>query len=192
LTTQQAAYMRQFSDIPFASDVAELMHSREVCEALLRSQQIAPADSLWYAPIFEVRYKSVTEAIRRTGNQLVLYAVGKRVELEKRGEDAFYAALSEFDHFLLYFRRETANGEGKSAVVEVWYGEGWYTNSCYSGPLTFHFPEKGTPTLVNTARIFPGRSIISASSYAKVRCGWCVQTGMKSRSCPFRMVPSGW
>jgi O-methyltransferase involved in polyketide biosynthesis len=72
LTAQLAAYMRQFSDIPFASDVAELLHSREVFEALLQGQQMTPEDLLWYAPIFEVRYKSVTEAIRRTGSHQVL------------------------------------------------------------------------------------------------------------------------
>jgi len=72
LTAHLAAYMRQFSDIPFASDVAELLHSREVFEALLLGQQMTPEDLLWYAPIFEVRYKSVTEAIRRSGSNQVL------------------------------------------------------------------------------------------------------------------------
>ncbi len=72
LTAQLAAYMRQFGDIPFASDVAELLHSREVFEALLQGQQMTPEDLLWYAPIFEVRYKGVTNAIRRTGSKQVL------------------------------------------------------------------------------------------------------------------------
>jgi len=72
LTAHLAAYMCQFSDIPFARDVAELMHSREVFEALLQGQQMTPEDLLWYAPIFEVRYKSMSEAIRRTGSRQVL------------------------------------------------------------------------------------------------------------------------
>jgi O-methyltransferase involved in polyketide biosynthesis len=67
LTAQLAAYMRQFSDIPFAADVAELLHSRQVFEALLQGHQIRPEDLLWYAPIFELRYKSVTAAIQRSG-----------------------------------------------------------------------------------------------------------------------------
>ncbi len=50
----------------------ELLHSREVFEALLQGQQMTPEDLLWYAPIFEVRYKNVTEAIRRTGSRQVL------------------------------------------------------------------------------------------------------------------------
>ncbi len=72
LTAQLAAYMRQFSDIPFAGDVAELLHSRQVFEALLQGQQTTPDDLVWYAPIFEVRYKAVSEAIRRSGMRQVL------------------------------------------------------------------------------------------------------------------------
>ncbi len=72
LTAQLAAYMRQFSDIPFAGDVAELLHSREVFEALLQGHGMSPDDLLWYAPIFEVRYKSVTAAIQRSGCRQVL------------------------------------------------------------------------------------------------------------------------
>jgi O-methyltransferase involved in polyketide biosynthesis len=72
LTAQLAAYMRQFSDIPFAGDVAELLHSREVFEALLQGHEMRPDDLLWYAPIFEVRYKSVTAAIQRSGCRQIL------------------------------------------------------------------------------------------------------------------------
>lgn len=72
LTAQLAAYMRQFSDIPFAADVAELLHSRDVFEALLQGHAMKPDDLLWYAPIFELRYKSVTAAIQRSGCSQVL------------------------------------------------------------------------------------------------------------------------
>src|ERR1041385_2394452 len=72
VTAQLAAYMRQFSDIPFAGDVAELLHSREVFEALLQGHEMRLDDLLWYAPIFEVRYKSVTAAIPRSGCRQVL------------------------------------------------------------------------------------------------------------------------
>src|SRR5690349_2676149 len=72
LTAQLAAYMRQFSDIPFASDVAELLHSQDVFEALLQGHDMKPEDLLWYAPVFEVRYKSVTTAIQRSGCRQIL------------------------------------------------------------------------------------------------------------------------
>jgi O-methyltransferase involved in polyketide biosynthesis len=72
LTAKLAAYMRQFSDIPFAKDVAERLRAREAFEALLRDQHIRPEDLLWYAPIFEVRYKSIAHAIRASGARQVL------------------------------------------------------------------------------------------------------------------------
>lgn len=93
---------------------------------------------------YEGVYQCGEKCIQLTaeGSRLVLYANGKQVELEKRGEDAFYAAFPEFDRFLLCFGRQPTNKEGKSMVVEAWYGEDWYTNSRYCGPLTFHFPEE--------------------------------------------------
>lgn len=93
---------------------------------------------------YEGVYQCGEKCIQLTaeGSRLVLYANGKQVELEKRGEDAFYAAFPEFDRFLLCFGRQPTNKEGKNMVVEAWYGEDWYTNSRYCGPLTFHFPEE--------------------------------------------------
>jgi hypothetical protein len=35
-----APYMRQLSDIPFATDIAELLHSREVFETLLQGHEL--------------------------------------------------------------------------------------------------------------------------------------------------------
>jgi O-methyltransferase involved in polyketide biosynthesis len=52
--------------------VAELLQSREVFEALLQGHEMRPDDLLWYAPIFEVRYKSVTAAIQRSGCRQIL------------------------------------------------------------------------------------------------------------------------
>lgn len=93
---------------------------------------------------YEGEYRSGEKFIQLAaeGDRLVLYSGDQRVELEKRGEDAFYAALPEFDRFLLCFGREPANGEDKRAVVEAWYGVDWYINSRYSGPLTFDIPKE--------------------------------------------------
>ncbi len=64
VTAKLAAYMRRFSDIPFAEDVAEVLQAREAFDALLAGSGLQPDDLLWYAPIFEVRYKSIAAAIR--------------------------------------------------------------------------------------------------------------------------------
>lgn len=72
LTAKLAAYMRQFSDIPFAKDVALHIKAQQAFESLLRDNDMQPEDLLWYAPIFEVRYKSIAAAIRKSGIRQVL------------------------------------------------------------------------------------------------------------------------
>ena len=72
LTARLTAYMRQFADIPFAKDVAELLRAQDAFESLLSTHHMRPNDLLWYAPIFEVRYKSVSAAIQHVGARQVL------------------------------------------------------------------------------------------------------------------------
>lgn len=70
-TAKLAAYMRQFSDIPFAPEIAELVRAAKAFEALLRDKTLQPEDLTWYAPIFEVRHKSINAMIRRAGARQV-------------------------------------------------------------------------------------------------------------------------
>ena len=72
LTAKLTAYMRQFTDIPFARDVAELVQARAAFEKLLSDRHLKPDDLTWYAPIFEARYKSISEMIRRSGARQIL------------------------------------------------------------------------------------------------------------------------
>lgn len=72
LTARLTAYMKQYSDIPFAKDVANSLRAEEVFEKLLRDNELSPKDLLWYAPILEVRYKSVAETIRKLRTTQVL------------------------------------------------------------------------------------------------------------------------
>jgi O-methyltransferase involved in polyketide biosynthesis len=72
LTAKLAAYMRQFSDIPFAQDVAQHLRAQEAFERLLHDHQMRPEDLLWYAPLFEVRYKSIAATMRKLAVSQVL------------------------------------------------------------------------------------------------------------------------
>jgi len=72
VTAKLAAYMRRFSDIPFAEDVAQALQAREAFDRLLTDSGMQPDDLLWYAPIFEVRYKSIAAAIRASGIRQVM------------------------------------------------------------------------------------------------------------------------
>lgn len=72
LTARLTAYMRQYSDIPFAKDVAIRLRAEEAFERLIRDNELSPKDLLSYAPILEVRYKSVAETIRKSRATQVL------------------------------------------------------------------------------------------------------------------------
>ncbi len=72
MTARFVAYWRQFTDIPFARDVAAYIEANGAIETFLRDNRIEPHEISWYAPLFEVRYKSIREAIRRKGIKQVL------------------------------------------------------------------------------------------------------------------------
>lgn len=72
VTAKLAAYMRQFSDIPFAREVADYVGAKAACEEILRSTSLKPQELTWYAPIFEARYKSIAEVLRKSGIRQVL------------------------------------------------------------------------------------------------------------------------
>jgi len=72
LTAKLTAYMRQFSDVPFAQEVAQAVGAQQAFDELLRAHDLSPDDLLWYAPIFEVRYKSIAARLRASGIEQVL------------------------------------------------------------------------------------------------------------------------
>ena len=72
VTAKLTAYMRQFSDIRYAKDVAETVHAQEAFDELAHTHGFGPDDLLWYAPIFEIRYKSIAARLRASGMDQVL------------------------------------------------------------------------------------------------------------------------
>lgn len=72
LTAKLTAYMRQFSDVPFAKDVAQAIGARQALDELLRAHDLSAEDLFAYAPIFEARYKSIAARLRASGMQQVL------------------------------------------------------------------------------------------------------------------------
>ncbi len=72
MTAKFVAYWRQYTDIPFAKDIAESIDANKTIETFLSKNQITPDEISWYAPLFEVRYKSILEAVRRKKIKQVL------------------------------------------------------------------------------------------------------------------------
>ena len=72
VTAKLAAYYRRFSDIAFAAEVAELIDAEGAFEEILREHGLAREKLTFYAPMFEARYKSITELIQKSGAAQVL------------------------------------------------------------------------------------------------------------------------
>jgi O-methyltransferase involved in polyketide biosynthesis len=72
VTAKVAAYYRQFSDIPFAAEVAKRVGADEAFERILREHGLERDKLTFYAPMFEARYKSITQVILQSGASQVL------------------------------------------------------------------------------------------------------------------------
>jgi len=63
ITAKLTAYMRQFSDIPFASNVAKIIDAKATIDDLLQEHNLKIESLHWYALLFEARYKSISSMI---------------------------------------------------------------------------------------------------------------------------------
>ena len=72
VTAKIAAYYRQFSDIPFAREVARRIGADAAFEQILRENGLERDKLTFYAPMFEARYKSITQLILQSGASQVL------------------------------------------------------------------------------------------------------------------------
>ena len=72
VTAKIAAYYRQFSDIPFAQEVAKRIGADAAFDRILREHGLESEKLTFYAPMFEARYKSITQLILQSGTSQVL------------------------------------------------------------------------------------------------------------------------
>lgn len=72
VTAKVSAYYRKFSDIAFAADVAALIGADDAFAEIVRAHGLEADKLTFYAPMFEARYKSITQLIRRAGASQVL------------------------------------------------------------------------------------------------------------------------
>lgn len=89
ITAKLSAYYRQFSDIAFAPEVAALIGAEDAYAKLARDYGLDRDQLTSYAPMFEARYKSVSELICKSGALQVLeVACGystRGLDLTRRG-----------------------------------------------------------------------------------------------------------
>jgi O-methyltransferase involved in polyketide biosynthesis len=72
VTAKVSAYYRKFSDIAFAAEVATLIGADEAFAEIVREHALEPDKLAFYAPMFEARYKSITQLIGECGVTQVL------------------------------------------------------------------------------------------------------------------------
>lgn len=72
VTAKLSAYYRKFSDIAFAAEVATLIGADDAFASLVREHALDPDKLAFYAPMFEARYKSITQLIAESGATQVL------------------------------------------------------------------------------------------------------------------------
>jgi O-methyltransferase involved in polyketide biosynthesis len=72
VTAKLVAYFRQFSDIPFAQEIAESIGAEESFQSLIKETGISVEQLREFAPVFEARYKSIVSLILKSGIEQVL------------------------------------------------------------------------------------------------------------------------
>ena len=72
VTAKVSAYYRKFSDIAFAAEVATLIGADDAFAEIARDHGLERDKLTFYAPMFEARYKSITQIIRKSGASQVL------------------------------------------------------------------------------------------------------------------------
>jgi len=90
VTAKVSAYYRQFTDIEFAKEASRLIEAPAAFEKILKDHGLEREKLAFYAPMFEARYKSITELIRQSGSSQVLeLACGyslRGLDLTRRGD----------------------------------------------------------------------------------------------------------
>ena len=71
-TAKLVAYWRQFSDIPFSKDVAELFQVENVYQSMLKDANLNLPENDTLVPLLEIRYKSIQHALINSNIKQVL------------------------------------------------------------------------------------------------------------------------
>lgn len=71
-TAKLVAWWRSYSDIPYAKESSEISHAYAAVHKMMAPLQITPEQTLWGAPILEIRYKSLLREIKKSGIKQVM------------------------------------------------------------------------------------------------------------------------
>ena len=135
--------MQGYRPNPVAQYAMQLMRAKSESKSLPAAPKQKPPTQVENAKDYAGVYRS------ENGRQLEFVADaeglflaqgGKRMPLEG-GDDGFNSGPGDFERFAFMFGRADSK-DPKSAVVEVGWGNEWFTNRKYAGPKSFDYPKE--------------------------------------------------
>lgn len=76
-TAKMVAYWRQFAELPYSRDIAELFHTKDTMTEIFSARDIEKMRNSFLIPYAELRYKSLQHAIESSGiKQIIEFASG--------------------------------------------------------------------------------------------------------------------
>jgi hypothetical protein len=116
-----------------------------------RSSKSFPAAPAVEPPTYVENASDYAGTYHSSGGKTLEFVAGKdhlsvrhesqSIALEAEGYGAFLAPHPDFSRFVLVFGRADAK-DPKSPVVEVGWGNDWYTKTEYKGAKTFDYPQE--------------------------------------------------
>jgi beta-lactamase family protein len=135
--------MQGYRPNPVAQYAMQLMRAHHESKSLPEAPKLKPATAVEDGASYPGIYKSEDGRqleFAADGEGLFLVHQGKRVHLEGGG-DSFNSGPGDFERFSFIFGRADSK-DPKSAVVEVAWGNDWFTNAKYTGPKKFDYPKE--------------------------------------------------
>jgi CubicO group peptidase (beta-lactamase class C family) len=133
---------------PVSQYAVQLMASSAGAKAAPKAPEISDPAVIKNASDYVGMYTSANgKAIEIAGdNSLAATVNGRQIALQRTGGDHFTAVDPQLSRYLFVFGRAKSDSGDKSGnkttppVVELIYGNGWYTNARYNGPKSFTSP----------------------------------------------------
>lgn len=136
--------MQGYRPNPIAQFAIRLMRAQREKKSFPASPEIKPATFVENAADFAGTYHSAdgrSLEFLAEPNHLNLMHNGQSIALESQGDGIFVTPHQDFSRFVLLFARADEK-DPKSPVVELGWGNDWYTKPEYKGPKTFDTPKE--------------------------------------------------
>jgi D-alanyl-D-alanine carboxypeptidase len=135
--------MQGYRPNPVAQYAIQLMRSQHESKPLPPQPKLKPATAVENAAAYAGIYNNENGRqleFAAEADGLFLVQQGQRTPMQNEGDNMFISGPGEFERFTFVFGRADSK-DPKSAIVDVGWGNDWFTNAKYSGPKTFEYPK---------------------------------------------------